>query len=326
MMPPIRTLLALTLTGALTGAMAPALAQSFPNKPIRLVVSYPAGGGVDFMARVMVPSLAQRLGQPVIVENRSGAGGGVGTAFVAKAPADGYTVLVGSGPSITMNPHLQPVPYDPFKDLIGLVKAVTVPTVITVAGDSPYKSLKELLDAARAQPGRLSYGTPGNGSNMHIELEMLKERAGVDFQHVPYKGAPPIIADTMGGQITVGAPGLPPTVGNIRAGKLRLLAVWGTRRASIFPDVPTVKEALGGTLDPLPTWYGYMLPGGTPPAVVARLEAAFVETLAEPDVVKRLADSGAEVVAETTTKFDAANRAESATFAALFKKLNIKAE
>ena len=301
-------------------------AQAFPAKPIRFVVSYPAGGGVDLTGRLVAPSLGARLGQAVVVENRPGAGGTLGTAAVAKAAPDGYTVLVGSNAAITMSPHLQPAPYDALKDLIPLVKAANVPTVITVAGNAPYRTLRELLDAAKAQPGRLSYGTPGNGSGMHVELEMLKERLGLDIVHIPYKGAPPIITDTMAGQITVGAPGLPPTVGNIKAGKLKLLAVWSTTRAGIFPEVPTVREVAGHDLDGLPTWYGFMLPAGTPRDIVARLETEIVAVLKDPEVSRRFAESGADVVAQGSAGFAEANRVESASFATLFKKLNIRAE
>lgn len=318
------TAVALAATASIALTTSTAVAQTFPVKPVRFVVSYPAGGGVDFTARLVAQGLSTRLGQPVVVENRSGAGGVVGTAFVAKAPADGYTVLVGSNAAITMSPHLTPTGYDPLKDLIPLVKAAQVPTVVTVSGNAPYRSFRELLDAARAQPGRISWGTPGNGSNMHIELEMLKERTGLDLQHIPYKGAPPIIADTMAGQVTVGAPGLPPTVGNIRAGKLRLLAVWSPKRSGLFPDVPTVNEVVGGGLEGVPTWYGFLLPAGTPRAIVAKLEADILATLADPEIAKRLVESGADVVAEGVAKFEAANRAESASFATLFKKLNIK--
>jgi tripartite-type tricarboxylate transporter receptor subunit TctC len=218
-------------------------------------------------------------------------------------------------------------PYEPLKDLAPLVKGVNVPTTVLIASGAPQRSLKDLLDFAKANPGKVSWGTPGTGSSMHIEVEILKEKLGLDITHIPYKGAAPIMADTMGGSLMIGAPGIPSTIGNIRGGKLRLLAVWGPSRVSVFPDVPTVKEATGNAdLEGFPTWYGLLLPAGTPKDASAKLEAAVIAALREADVVKKLSDTGAEVVATPSGPFGEANRRESAAFAALFKKLNIKAE
>jgi len=304
---------------------APAPAQEFPSRPVRFVVSFPAGGGVDIMGRLVAIVVSQRLGQPVVVENRAGAAGVLGSSAVASAAPDGYTVLVTGDIPITQAHLLNKIPYDPYKDLAPLVKGVNVPTSVLVAGNAPYKTLKELLDHARANPGKVSWGTPGNGTAMHVELEMLKEKLGLDIIHVPYKGAPPIIADTMGGQITVGAPGLPPTISNIRSGRLKLLAVWGPSRVDIFPDVPTVREATGdASLEGFPTWYGFLLPAGVPKNITARLEAAIIAGLKDPEVTRKLNDAGATIVAQPAAAFGAANRAQTAAFAAIFKKLNLK--
>lgn len=308
---------------AVFAASAPA--QEFPSKPVRFVVSFPAGGGVDIMGRLVAIVVSQRLGQPVVVENRAGAAGVLGSSAVASAAPDGYTVLVTGDIPITQAHLLNKIPYDPYKDLAPLVKGVNVPTSVLVAGNAPYKTLKELLDHARANPGKVSWGTPGNGTAMHVELEMLKEKLGLDIVHVPYKGAPPIIADTMGGQITVGAPGLPPTISNIRSGRLKLLAVWGPSRVDIFPDVPTVREATGdASLEGFPTWYGFLLPAGVPRDITARLEAAIIAGLKDPEVSRKLNDAGATIVAQPAAEFGAANRAQTAAFAAIFKKLNLK--
>jgi tripartite-type tricarboxylate transporter receptor subunit TctC len=208
-----------------------------------------------------------------------------------------------------------------------LVKGVDVPTAVLVAGNAPYGTLKEVLDYARANPGKVSYGTPGNGTSMHVELESLKDSLGLDIVHVPYKGAPPIITDTMGGQITIGAPGLPPTIGGIRSGKLKLLAVWGPARVAAFPDVPTVREATGNpSLEGIPTWYGFLLPAGVPKEVAAKLEEAITASLKDAEVTKKLTEAGANVVAMPSAAFAEANRRQTATFAAIFKKLNLKAE
>jgi tripartite-type tricarboxylate transporter receptor subunit TctC len=304
-----------------------AAAQEFPTKPVRFLVSFPPGGGNDLMARLVANVVSQRLGQSVIVENRAGAAGVVGSAAVAAAAPDGYTVLVTGDVPITQSHLLGKIPYDPQKDLMPLVKGATVPTTVLVAGNSPFKNLKEVLEHARANPGKVSWGTPGNGTSMHVEVEMLKERLKLDVTHIPYKGAAPIMGDTMGGQITVGAPGLPPTIGNIRSGKLRLLAIWGPSRAAAFPDVPTVKEVTGdASLEGFPTWYGFLLPAGTPKDVAAKLEAAIIAGLKDAEVTRKLSDAGATVVAQPSAAFAEANRAQTATFAAIFKKLNLKAD
>lgn len=301
--------------------------QEFPNKPVRFIISFPPGGGVDLMGRLVGHVASQKLGQPIVMENRTGAAGSVGTGVVAKAAPDGYTVLVTGDVPVTSAHLLAKQAYDAEKELMPLVKGVNVPSALVVAGNSQFKSLRELLDHARANPGKVSYGTPGNGTSMHVELESLKERLNLDIVHVPYKGAPPIIADAMGGQITVGSPGLPPTIGAIRAGKLRLLGVWGPSRVAAFPDVPTVREVTGNAgLEGIPTWYGFLVPAGTPKDVAAKLEAAIIAGLKDPEVSKKLSDSGASVVAQPSGPFAEANRQQTATFAAIFKNLNIKAD
>lgn len=318
---------ALVFACALLLGAGVATAQDYPNRPVRFIVSFPAGGGVDLMGRLVAGAASQRLGQPVVVENRTGAAGSIGTAAVAKAAADGYTVLVTGDVPVTSAHLLAKLPYDPEKELMPLVKGVDVPTAVLVAGNAPYGTLKEVLDYARANPGKVSYGTPGNGTSMHVELESLKDSLGLDIVHVPYKGAPPIITDTMGGQITIGAPGLPPTIGGIRSGKLKLLAVWGPARVAAFPDVPTVREATGNpSLEGIPTWYGFLLPAGVPKEVAAKLEEVIIASLKDPEVAKKLTEAGANVVAQPSSAFAEANRRQTATFAAIFKKLNLKAE
>jgi tripartite-type tricarboxylate transporter receptor subunit TctC len=315
----------LLATLALAAVAGLASAQEFPSRPIRFISSFPPGGGVDLMARLVAGAMSPRLGQPVVVENRAGAAGVVGSAAVANADPDGYTVLVTGDVPITSAHLLSKVPYDPAKAFIPLVKGVEVPTAVLVLQEAPFKTMKDLIDYAHANPGKVSWGTPGNGTSMHVEVEMLKERLGINIIHVPYKGAAPIMADVMGGTIIVGAPGLPPTIGNIKSGRLRLLAVWGPSRAAVFPHVPTVREALGDpTLTGYPTWYGFLLPAGAPPNVVAKLEGAIIDALKDPGISRKLSEAGATVVAQPSAAFVEANRRQTATFAQVFKKLNLK--
>lgn len=310
---------------ALTGW---SFAQERPSRPIRFIVPYSPGGGVDQMARLVGNVVSQRIGQPVIVENRAGASGVIGAAAVANAAPDGYTVLVTDGTPITKAHLLNKISYDPVKDLTPLVKGVTISSAVLVAGNVPFRTLKEVLDHARANPGKASWGTPGTGTNQHLGLELIKEKLGLNIVHVPYKGGGgTFIADLMGQQITVGSLGLPPAIGTVKAGKLRLLAVWGSSRVSLFPDVPTVREATGDlSLEGQETWYGFLLPTGVPKGIVARLETEIIASLRDPEVTRKLSEAGTTVVAQPAAAFGEANRAETAALAAMFKKLNINAE
>lgn len=317
----------LLATLLLACAAACAFAQAYPAHPIRFVASFPPGGGVDLMSRLVAGALSARVGQPVVVENRAGAVGVLGTAVVARAAPDGYTVLVTADAPITQAHLLNKLPYEPYRDFVPLVKGVAVPTSVVVAADSPFRTFKDLIDHARAHPGKLSWGSPGIGSSMHVELEMLKDQLGLDIVHVPYKGGAPLVTDTLGGQVGVGSVGLPSTIAHIRSGRLRLLAVWAPTRVGLLPDVPTVREVTGAAeLVGLPTWYGFLLPTGVAPPIATRLEGEIVAALREPEVSRRLAESGAVLAIQTRAEFEAANRALTAAFAAQFKRLGLKPE
>ncbi|MEO8203943.1 MAG: tripartite tricarboxylate transporter substrate binding protein [Betaproteobacteria bacterium] len=305
---------------------APAFAQPYPSKPIRLIVSLPAGGGVDIMARLVAQGLSTRLGQQIVVENRPGAAGTIATQTVARAPADGYTLLASSNIEITITPNLQAVGYDPLKDLSPLVKTVTVPSVLVSAGNAPYRSMKELLALIRSQTGKYSYGTPGTGSAMHIAIEVMREKAGLDLVQVPYKGAPPVLADAMAGSITFGVVGLPPAVSLIRSGKLQALALLSPKRSAVLPDTPTFSEATGMELTDFPIWYAFFAPGGTPAEINAKLEAEILATLKDPELAKRLVGAGMDVTGQAGQAFHDAIKAESGSYAAIFKRLKIRAE
>jgi tripartite-type tricarboxylate transporter receptor subunit TctC len=322
----MRLLVNLLLLGlALCGESA--LAQSYPSKPIRRIVSLPAGGGVDIMARFVAQGLSQRLGQPIIVENRPGAAGTIATQAVARAPADGYTILASSNIEITITPNLQTVSYDPIKDLAPLVKTVTVPSVLVAAGNAPYHSMKELLALIKNDKnGKYSYGTPGTGSAMHLAVEVMREKAGLDLVQVPYKGAPPVLADAMAGSITFGVVGLPPAVSLIRSGKLQALALMSPKRSAVLPDTPTFAEATGMQLTDFPIWYAFFAPAGTPPEILAKFEAETLATLKDPELVKKLVAAGMDVTAQPAQPFLESMKTESASYAAIFKRLNIRAE
>lgn len=304
-----------------------AVAQSYPSKPIRMIVSLPAGGGVDIMARLVAQELSQRLGQPIIVENRPGAAGTIATQAVVRSPADGYTILASSNIEITITPNLQAVPYDPIKDLVPIVKTVTVPSVLVAAGNAPYKSMRELLNLIKTDKGgKYSYGTPGTGSAMHVAIAVMRENAGLDLVQVPYKGAPPVLADAMAGSLSFGVVGLPPAVSLIRSGKLQALALLSPKRSAVLPDAPTFTEATGMELPDFPSWYAFYAPAGTPPDIVAKLESTTLAALKDPELVKKLVAAGMDITAQPSQQFLESMKAESASYAAIFKRLNIKAE
>lgn len=315
---------------ALAGAVlfSAAAAQTYPTRPVTLIVPYVPGGIVDLIGRLTGPELAERLGQTVVIENVGGASGTLGAAKAARARADGYTLLIGSGSEISVAKLITPnIPYDGEKDFAPITLIGSTPMVLLGGTRVKAETLAELLSSARAKPGTYAYASSGTGSPNHLAGELIKMLAGVDITHVPYKGAPPIVADTLGGQITIGAPGLPVTIPQIRAGQLRLLAVWSPARVPLFPDVPTVQEVTGdAALTGLPTWYGFLLPGGTPREIVARIEEAILGALKDAEVARRLADAGATVVAQPSAAFDASNREQTAQFAAIFQRLGMKQE
>lgn len=304
----------------------PAGAQPYPAKPIRMIVSLPAGGGVDIMARLVAQALSLRLGQQIVVENRPGAAGTIATQTVARSHADGYTILASSNIEITITPNLQSVPYDPVRDLAPLVKTVTVPSVVVSAGNAPYRTMKELLVLMKQKSGKYSYGTPGTGSAMHVAIEVMREKAGLDLVQVPYKGAPPVLADAMAGSITFGVVGLPPAISLIRSGKLQALALLSPTRSPVLPDTPTFAEATGMELTEFPIWYAFFAPAGTPAEITGKLEMEILATLRDPELVRKLNAGGMDVTAQPSQPFLEAIKAESASYAAIFKRLHIKAE
>ena len=276
--------------------MSGAAAQDFPNKPIRLVVPFATGGASDTFARVLGQALAERLGQPFVVENRAGAGGTVAAALVAKAPADGYTLFIGDigthGIASALYPQL---PYDPVKDFAPISHSVMSGLVLVVTPGMPVQDVRGLLAQARAHPGKIDYASSGAGGISHLAVEMLKGMAGVELLHVPYKGGAPALADLMGGQVQMMMPSVSTSLAHIRSGKLRALAVASGRRSAVLPDVPTLRES--GLPDyVVEPWVGVMAPAGTPAATVELLDRAFAAALQRPDVREKLMAQGFEVI------------------------------
>lgn len=309
---------------ALLLAGAAAQAQGFPDRAVRIVSAYPPAGGVDITARIVSAELTKRLGQPVIIENRAGAAGTIGTAAVARSTPDGYTILITANPSITILPQFSKLSYDPVKDLIPIAKVGVAPTILAVNTESPLRTLKDFLEAGRQKPSKMSVGVPGAGSTPQIELTLLGDAANSSITIVPYKGATFIVGDVLGSQITGGAMALPAIVPQINGGKMRGLAVFSEKRSSVLPDVPTVREASGVELAVFPTWYGFFAPAGTPPEAIARLERDILAVMRDPGVIAKLKDAGTDALTTGSAAFGKENALESAQLKAAVEKTKIQ--
>ncbi|MBI3533797.1 MAG: tripartite tricarboxylate transporter substrate binding protein [Burkholderiales bacterium] len=315
-----RTLLAALVATA--GVLPAAHAQSWPSKPIKVVVNFPAGGAADQIARAVAQPLQEALGQPVVIDNRGGSGGNIGGDVVAKAPADGYTLLMSSGGMVSVNPHIYPkMPFDPAKDLVPVASAARVLVYLTVRPTLPVNNIKEFLAYVKANPGKLSYGSPGNGSSPHLAGEMMKSQAGLYTVHVPYRGAAPALQDLLAGQIDYAFdPGI--GLNQVRAGKLKLLAVGSLHRSPQFPDVPTLDEAGLKGFD-ADTVFGFYAPAGTPAAVINRLNSEINKTLSQPAVKERIAGLGGVALPLTPAQFNAKAAEDSKRFGAIIKERKI---
>ena len=295
---------------ALAAAPATVSAQPYPAKPVRIIVPFPAGGTADILARILGEKMSESLGQPVVIENRAGAAGGIGAAMAAKSPPDGYTLFMGTTGTQTMNPVINSkLGYDPFKDFAAVSNFAASPFVLVVHPAFPAKTLAELIEAARREPRKLQYATFGTGSSAHMTGEMFRTRAGVEIVHVPYKGAPQAITDVIAGHVQMTFSLLPSVLPHIKGGKVRAIAVAAPQRDPSLPDVPTFAEA--GMPDFLSdSWYGILAPAGTPAPIVAKLNAEIHRVLALPEVRQRLAQEGAAPVGNTPAQFDEQIRRE----------------
>ena len=321
---PLALLAALGL-GLAGSASAQNTADNFPTRPIQLIVPYAAGGGTDLVMRAIAPGMSQALGQPVVVENRPGGGTITATDAVVRATPDGHQLLAVGAP-IYLNTALGiKTPYDPLKDLAPVSLLVNNPGLLLVGASVKAKDVKELVALSKTEKGGLSYASAGTGSIAHLAGELLKARIGIDMLHIPYKGSAPALADLMGGQLPVAVDAIIPSGVQVKAGKVRALAILARERSPMLPDVPTIAEAgfpamdVGGT-------FGLMLPARTPPAVVEKIHAAMKTAIANPATRKQLDDMGYQVIANTPEQFGAYLRDQIATWTKIVKDNNIKAE
>jgi tripartite-type tricarboxylate transporter receptor subunit TctC len=299
-------------------AATPALAQ-YPNKPVKLVVPFIAGSAPDVLARNVGERLAAKIGQPIVIENRGGAGGNVGAEYAAKQAPDGYTLMLATS-SHLVNPSLYgKVAYDPVKDFAPVALLIRMPSLLIVPNDSPAKNVHELIALAKANPGKFNYGSGGNGSQAHLAGALFKSVTGIDVVHVPYKGAPEIVASMLSGQTQLAFPTFSTALPQVRAGKLRGLAVTSARRNPQLPDVPTLLEAMPNGFE-LEAWFGLWAPAGTPSDIVKRLNADVGAVLADPEFRAKLAADGSDVVVGgTPDEFAGYVRTETAKWARVVK-------
>jgi tripartite-type tricarboxylate transporter receptor subunit TctC len=301
-------------------------AQSYPNRPIKFVVPFPPGGNLDFIARILQPKLAEALGQPVIIENKGGAGGIVGAEYAAKQPADGYTILLGNTGILSIYPAVYPqLPYDPIKDFTGVGLTSTNAVLAVLNPSVPANTLQEFVAYAKANPGKIAAGVAGSGSLLHFATELLKVQAGIDLLVVPYKGSGPALADVLGGhvQLLIDAP--PVSMAQIKAGKLKAIAVSGKARLAVLPDVPTFDEGGVAGVD-ASGFQGIVVPAGTPREAIAKLSEALARIIAQPEVREKFATQGLDPASSTAEDFSVFIRTEVAKWGLIAKKANIKVD
>jgi tripartite-type tricarboxylate transporter receptor subunit TctC len=301
------------------------LGETYPSKPVRLIVTYPPAGSSDLMGRILGQKLAELWGQPVIVENKPGAAGSIGMDYAAHQPPDGYSFVIGNLGPVAVNPLLSKVPYDVERDFVPVSLIATGPNVLVVNPKTPVMTLGELLAYARANPGKLNFGSGGPGSVAHLSGEMLKSLAHVDIVHVPYKGGILSVNDLIAGHVQMVFSDALPVMQHIRAGTLRALAITSPERSSLVPDVPTcVESGVPGLV--AVNWWGVLLPAGTPKAIADKFYSDLVKVMHDPDVKEKFAQLGVEAVSSTAEQFAAYMRSETAKYAKLVKEANIHAE
>ena len=320
------TLAAASALGLLALTPLAAQAQAFPTKAITIIVPFSAGGTTDILARVLGQFISKDLGQPVIIDNRAGAGGNIGTQLVARAAPDGYTILMGTVGTHAINQSLYPkLAFDPIKDFAPLTRVALVPNLLVANPAQPFKTVKELMAYAKANPGKVTFGSSGSGTSIHLSGELFKQMAGVDIQHVAYKGSAPAVNDLLGNHIAIMFDNMPSAISHVKAGKLRPLAVTTAQRSPALPDVPTIAEA-GVPGYEATSWFGLLAPAKTPAPVVARLNAVILKALADPDVKKKLLEQGAEPAGETPAQFAAFIASETVKWGKIVKQSGATAQ
>ena len=321
----LRTILVLLLTAGMMKSLL-AAETAYPVKPVRMIAPYPPGGTSDIIARIVGQKLNDAWGQQIVVDNRAGANGGIGSELAAKSPADGYTLLVGNMTPIAANPSLySKLGYDPLRDFAGVTLVAAGPNVLVVNPALPVKSVQELVAYAKANPGKLNFGSGGAGSPAHLAGEMFKSLTGVAMTHVPYKGTVLSVNDLIAGQVQVVFSDAPPAVPHVKSGRLRALAVTGARRTLLLPDLPTVAEAgvPGFALD---NWWGILVPAGTAKTIIGRINTEIVKAMQTADVKERFASLCVEAVSSTPAAFDDYIKSESAKLAKVIKASGARAD
>jgi tripartite-type tricarboxylate transporter receptor subunit TctC len=314
----------LTFLAAALAVAPAALAQTYPTKTVRMIVAFPPGGTTDILARATAQKLTEAFGQQVVIDNRPGAGGNIGTELVARSPPDGYTLLASPGSTLTSNPAVYAkVPFDPVRDFAPVTIIAEVPNVLIVHPSLPVRTVKELIALAKARPGQLAYASTGAGQSTHLSAELFKQMARVDMIHVPYKGSAPALTDMVAGQVTVMFDNMPSCLPFVKAGRLKAIAVTSTKRSPTTPELPTVAEAALPGFD-VTVWFSVLAPANTPRDIVTRLNGEIVKALKTPDMRERLSQQGAEPVGNTPEEFSAVIKRDLAKWSKLVKDANIR--
>jgi tripartite-type tricarboxylate transporter receptor subunit TctC len=308
---------------SMLGWTVPADAQPYPNKPVKLVVGYAAGGAVDIIARTVGQSMSGSMGQPVVVENKPGAGTNIAVKSVIAADPDGYTLMMAANALAANMSLYQPQPFDAEKDVVAVSLVGRVPVVIAANPAVPYGNVKQLIDSAKGKPNSIAYGSPGNGSTPHMAIELFARAAGIDLQHIPYKGGSPAITDTIGGQVPLVAVNALEALPHVRSGKLKLIAVLSAQRSANYPDVPTIAES-GYPGFEASVWYGIVAPAATPKPIVQKLHDEVQKALATKEVKERMSAVGGEVAPGSADMFTQLIKSEAQRYTRLVREANIK--
>jgi tripartite-type tricarboxylate transporter receptor subunit TctC len=305
-------------------ASAVAVAQPYPNRAIKVIIPFPAGGGTDIFARTVGQKLTENYKWTVVPENRPGAGGNLGIEAVSNSPADGYTIGLGQTSNLAINPTLYPkLPYEPAKDLTPITLVASSPLVIVVAANSPFKTFADIAAAAKLKPDQITYGSPGNGTVAHLGMELLQKTAGINLQHIPYKGSAQALTDIVGGQIQIYASSVPTAMGQIKDGRLRAIAVTSLKRSASLPETPTIAESGWPGFEAI-TWFGFVAPAKTPAPIIKELNANINFILKMPEVRSKLMGEGGEILGGTPEQFSALLTKDTARWARVIQDANVK--